>query len=93
MGGTPGEIRGPRKALDSDRADIMSELSRTAPYAMSAPGGRLSKALEGMTALDLCIILAGPTCGRTLAEFGADVVKIDNRRRRTGSCCMKTSPR
>jgi crotonobetainyl-CoA:carnitine CoA-transferase CaiB-like acyl-CoA transferase len=27
--------------------------------------------------LDLCIILAGPTCGRTLAEFGADVIKVD----------------
>ncbi len=84
MGGTPGEIRGPRRALDADRADIMSELSRTAPSAMSAPGGRLSKALEGMTALDLCIILAGPTCGRTLAEFGADVVKIDNPSRENG---------
>ena len=28
--------------------------------------------------LDLCIILAGPTLGRTLAEFGADVIKIDS---------------
>ena len=28
--------------------------------------------------LDLCIILAGPTCGRTLGEFGADVIKIDD---------------
>ena len=84
MGGTPGEIRGPRKALDSDRGDILSELSRTAPAAMTAPGGRLSQALEGMTALDLCIILAGPTCGRTLAEFGADVVKIDNPSRENG---------
>ena len=28
--------------------------------------------------LDLCIILAGPTLGRTLAEFGANVIKIDN---------------
>ena len=35
-------------------------------------------ALEGVRVLDLCIILAGPTCGRTLAEFGADVIKIDN---------------
>ena len=35
-------------------------------------------ALDGVRVLDLCIILAGPTCGRTLAEFGADVIKIDN---------------
>jgi crotonobetainyl-CoA:carnitine CoA-transferase CaiB-like acyl-CoA transferase len=35
-------------------------------------------ALAGVRVLDLCIILAGPTLGRTLAEFGADVIKIDN---------------
>ena len=34
--------------------------------------------LDGVKVLDLCIILAGPTCGRTLAEYGADVIKIDN---------------
>jgi formyl-CoA transferase len=28
--------------------------------------------------LDLCIILAGPTCGRTLAEYGAEIIKIDS---------------
>jgi crotonobetainyl-CoA:carnitine CoA-transferase CaiB-like acyl-CoA transferase len=38
----------------------------------------LHSALDGVRVLDLCIILAGPTCGRTLAEFGADVIKIDN---------------
>jgi crotonobetainyl-CoA:carnitine CoA-transferase CaiB-like acyl-CoA transferase len=38
----------------------------------------LKSALEGVKVLDLCIILAGPTCGRTLAEFGADVIKIDS---------------
>ena len=35
-------------------------------------------ALHGVKVVDLCIVLAGPTCGRTLAEFGADVIKIDS---------------
>ncbi len=84
MSQTPGAIRGPRKALDADRGDILSELSASAPAAIRAPGNRLSQALEDVNALDLCIILAGPTCGRTLAEFGADVIKIDNPSRENG---------
>ena len=41
----------------------------------------MSSALDGVKVLDLCIILAGPTMGRTLAEYGANVIKIDNPRR------------
>jgi crotonobetainyl-CoA:carnitine CoA-transferase CaiB-like acyl-CoA transferase len=37
-----------------------------------------SPALAGVRVLDLTQVLAGPTAGRTLAEFGADVVKINN---------------
>lgn len=84
MAETPGEIRGPRRPLDADRDDILTELQSVAPSAIRAPGERLSKALDGMSALDLCIILAGPTCGRTLAEYGAEVVKIDNPSRENG---------
>jgi crotonobetainyl-CoA:carnitine CoA-transferase CaiB-like acyl-CoA transferase len=38
----------------------------------------LRSALEGVKVLDLTILLAGPSCARTLAEFGANVIKIDN---------------
>jgi len=33
--------------------------------------------LAGVKVVDFAIILAGPTCGRTLAELGADVIKVD----------------
>lgn len=32
--------------------------------------------LSGVRALDLTRVLAGPTCGRTLAQFGADVMMV-----------------
>jgi crotonobetainyl-CoA:carnitine CoA-transferase CaiB-like acyl-CoA transferase len=35
-------------------------------------------ALAGLHVLDLTQVLAGPTAGRTLSEFGADVIKANN---------------
>jgi len=54
---------------------------------MSSGGRKASDsrvALEGVRVLDLTLMLAGPTCGRTLGEFGADVIKIDNPNREGG---------
>ena len=35
-----------------------------------------SRPLEGLRVLDLTRVLAGPTCGRTLAAFGAEVLHV-----------------
>ena len=76
---TPGEVRHPAPAPDQHREEILSEVASQRP-ATAPPSieGAMRSVLDGVKVLDLCIILAGPTCGRTLAEYGADVIKIDN---------------
>ncbi len=77
MSETVPAIRGPRPQLDADREAVLAGLGN--PKAAPPPtGDTLRAALEGVKVVDLCIVLAGPTCGRTLAEFGADVVRIDS---------------
>jgi crotonobetainyl-CoA:carnitine CoA-transferase CaiB-like acyl-CoA transferase len=79
---TPGKTGRPRPRPDQDREAVLADLARPkASSGGSRPENALRRALEGVRVLDLCIILAGPTLGRTLAEYGADVIKIDPPRR------------
>jgi crotonobetainyl-CoA:carnitine CoA-transferase CaiB-like acyl-CoA transferase len=79
---TPGGPGGPRHLPDADHATIVHELdalgTRSARVASTTDlDSQLLHPLQGMRALDLCVALAGPTCGRLLLEFGAEVVKIN----------------
>ncbi|WP_169948191.1 CaiB/BaiF CoA-transferase family protein [Microbispora sp. H11081] len=76
----------PRRLPDADRAEILAELGASPagpPEAAGDPAAALPYA--GLRVVDLTQILAGPSAGRMLVEFGADVVKINVPQRRVGA--------
>ena len=70
----------PRHLPDADRAEILAELETLAPRPRPGSCPKPEPALKGIKVLDLCQVVAGPTCGRLLAEYGAEVLKINNPR-------------
>jgi crotonobetainyl-CoA:carnitine CoA-transferase CaiB-like acyl-CoA transferase len=69
LSATPGGIR-PQISGAARPTDAL-EVAASEPDSMAA-------ALAGVRVLDVSQMLAGPMAGRTLAEFGAEVIKVNN---------------
>ena len=78
LSATPAAVRTSRARLDQHRQEILAELSTPRQTSVSTPQELRRGALEGVRVLDLGVILAIPSTGRTLVELGADVIKIDS---------------
>ncbi len=67
----------PRHLAGADTDAVLAELeSLEVPVATVGPEPGLEHPLSGLKVLDLGVALAGPTCGRLLLEYGAEVIKL-----------------
>jgi crotonobetainyl-CoA:carnitine CoA-transferase CaiB-like acyl-CoA transferase len=81
---TPPCSAGPRRPLDADRPAILADLNDrlrerpSAPPAALVPDGPTRLPLDGVKVVDISQVLAGPTAARILADYGAQVVKVNS---------------
>ncbi len=62
-------------------APRLDEHAETARPAASAAQPVTGRPLEGLKVLDLAWVIAGPLVGRTLADFGATVIRVESSKR------------
>jgi crotonobetainyl-CoA:carnitine CoA-transferase CaiB-like acyl-CoA transferase len=80
---TPGKVGGPAPAIGQHTAEVLQRIrghASSAPIiAAGRPGIRESPKplLDGLTILDLSVVIAGPYAAAMLADMGMRVIKID----------------
>ncbi len=78
---TPQPILGPPPRVGQHTVAVLSEPPRRPVVPVAANPGRTGKALEGLKVLDFMWVMAGPAGSRILADYGANIVRIDSEAR------------
>lgn len=55
--------------------ESLETMTPLVPFPPAAAGSKV-RPLAGIRVIEMCRIIAGPAIGRTLAEYGADVIKV-----------------
>jgi crotonobetainyl-CoA:carnitine CoA-transferase CaiB-like acyl-CoA transferase len=76
--GSPSPVPPPCTQVEALIRDSLLTSGLRPVIRQTSAGNSLTSALEGFTVVDTTQVLAGPTAARTLAEFGAEVIKINN---------------
>ena len=85
--GLEAEIRG-RHLPDEDREEILKELETCQKKSFELKDLKEEiHPLDGIRIVDFCQVLAGPIGGKILAEYGADVIKINPPKSMTAIAC------
>jgi len=81
---TPWRIRRPAPTLGQHNAEIFDGARRSTPARRDRtrpPSGRASLPLAGIRVIDFGWVAVGPVLSSLLAEFGAEVIKVESSRR------------
>lgn len=75
---SPVTLQQPRSRIPASTAEPADWLPRASTWS-ATPGAEITPTcLKGLRVLDLSTMIAGPACARTLAEYGAEVIKVDS---------------